>query len=105
MSDSSHARLNAAVGEGNVLTDEEARLRHTRGRSTLDLLRIRSGEADDAPDAVALPGSEAEVVELLGICAEERIVVVPFGGGTSVVGWLEPVRYRFPAVIRSNCAA
>src|SRR4029453_8070411 len=48
--------LAAAGGEANVLDSAEARVRHTRGKSTVDLLRMRAGEADDAPDAVVLPG-------------------------------------------------
>ncbi|GGQ38650.1 alkyldihydroxyacetonephosphate synthase [Actinomadura coerulea] len=82
--------LAAVVGDGNVRADTEARLRHTRGKSTPDLLRIRAGDAADAPDAVVLPGDHGEVLAVLDACAERRIAVVPFGGGTSVVGGLAP---------------
>lgn len=78
------------VGEEHLRTDDETRIRHTRGKSTPDLLRIRSGDAAAAPDAVVLPGSHDEVAAVLARCAEERIAVVPFGGGTSVVGGLSP---------------
>src|SRR5947199_293135 len=71
-----------------VRTDDEARLAHAAGASTVDLLRLRSGEAPDAPDAVALPADHDEIVALLWTCAANRIAVVPFGGGTSVVGGL-----------------
>ncbi|MEV0667702.1 FAD-binding oxidoreductase [Actinomadura luteofluorescens] len=84
------AALAAAVGDGNVRADAEARLRHTRGKSTPDLLRIRAGDASDAPDAVVLPGTHGEVLAVLEACAGRRIAVVPFGGGTSVVGGLAP---------------
>ncbi len=50
------AELAAAIGEAHVRESAEDRIRHTRGKSTVDLLRLRSGEADDAPDAVVLPG-------------------------------------------------
>ena len=80
-------------------SDPEARLLHTRGKSTTDLLRIRSGEAADAPDLVVLPGSHEQVLELLRICTERHVVVVPFGGGTSVVGGLEPRADGFAGVI------
>ncbi|GAA2416113.1 FAD-binding oxidoreductase [Actinomadura vinacea] len=83
--------LAAAVGgAGHVRTDAEARVRHTRGKSTPDLLRVRSGDVSDAPDAVVLPGSHDEVLAVLRACAEHRVAVVPFGGGTSVVGGLAP---------------
>ncbi|TDB95232.1 FAD-binding oxidoreductase [Actinomadura sp. 7K534] len=78
------------VGDSNVRADTETRVRHTRGKSTPDLLRIRAGETADAPDAVVLPGSHDEVLAVLRACAERRIAVVPFGGGTSVVGGLAP---------------
>ncbi|MGI8332172.1 FAD-binding oxidoreductase [Actinomadura scrupuli] len=71
-------------------TDDESRIRHTRGKSTPDLLRIRTGETSDAPDAVVLPGDHDEVMAVLRACAEHGVAVVPFGGGTSVVGGLAP---------------
>jgi alkyldihydroxyacetonephosphate synthase len=94
-----HERLKAAVGDDNVRDDAETRVLHTRGKSTPDLLRLRAGEADDAPDAVVLPGSHDEVVAVLAACGEHRVAVVPFGGGTSVVGGLTPRRQGFAAVV------
>jgi alkyldihydroxyacetonephosphate synthase len=73
-----------------IRTDAESRIRHTRGKSTLDLLRIRAGEIDDIPAAVLLPGSHDEVLAVLRVCAEHGVAAVPFGGGTSVVGGLAP---------------
>ena len=54
------------------------------------------GDAGGAPDAVVEPGSADEVRALLAACAEARVAVVPFGGGTSVVGGVDPVRGRLP---------
>src|SRR6202011_5900923 len=89
----------AAVGGEHVLTDDESRVRHTRGKSTPDLLRLRGGDASDAPDAVALPGSHDEVLSVLAACSELRVAVVPFGGGSSVVGGLTPGRAGFAGVV------
>jgi alkyldihydroxyacetonephosphate synthase len=86
----SAAALAGVVGAEHALDDGETRIRHVRGKSTPDLLRLRAGEVGSAPDLVLLPGSHEQVLELLRICSERRIVVVPFGGGTSVVGGLEP---------------
>jgi alkyldihydroxyacetonephosphate synthase len=91
--------LAAAVGEGHVRTDRETRLQHAGGKSYLDLLRRRRGDAANAPDAVVLPGTHEEVVAVLRGCTRHRVAVVPFGGGTSVVGGVEPDRGPFPAVI------
>ena len=79
------------LGEENVRTDRESRLRRSGGKSYLDLLRRREGDASDAPDAVVLPGTTEETVALLAACSELGVVVVPFGGGTSVVGGLAGV--------------
>jgi alkyldihydroxyacetonephosphate synthase len=79
------------LGEENVRTDRESRLRRAGGKSYLDLLRRREGDASDAPDAVVLPGTTEETAALLAACSELGVVVVPFGGGTSVVGGLAGV--------------
>jgi alkyldihydroxyacetonephosphate synthase len=91
LSDEARARLVDLVGEENVRTDRESRLRRAGGKSYLDLLRRREGDASDAPDAVVLPGTTDETASLLSACGELGIVVVPFGGGTSVVGGLAGV--------------
>jgi alkyldihydroxyacetonephosphate synthase len=93
------ADLAAIVGTANVRTDREARLLHAGGKSYPDLLRRRTGDAEDAPDAVVLPGSHDEVQRVLAACVSAAVAVVPFGGGTSVVGGVEPLRGRFAAVI------
>ncbi|MGW7283460.1 FAD-binding oxidoreductase [Streptomyces sp. NPDC054844] len=86
--------LEAAVGDraDGVRTDAETRIRHTRGKSTPDLLRMRTGDTAGTPAAVALPDSHDEVLAVLGACAGHGLVLVPFGGGTSVVGGLAPGR-------------
>ncbi|MFI7447766.1 FAD-binding oxidoreductase [Nonomuraea sp. NPDC049714] len=91
--------LTDLVGAEHVLTSDEARVRHTRGKSTPDLMRIRAGDGADAPDAVVLPGAHDEVTRLLRLCAAERVAVVPFGGGTSVVGGLAASRAGFTRVV------
>jgi alkyldihydroxyacetonephosphate synthase len=88
-----------AVGHEAVLTGREPRLQRAAGRGYPDLVRLRSGRLDDAPDAVVMPGSAAEVTRLLEICSRERVAVVPFGGGTSVVGGVDPVRDGFDRLI------
>lgn len=90
--------LTAVVGAEHVDTTSEARVRHAGGRSTPDLLRRRRRE-QAAPDAIVLPGSHDEVVAVLRVCADRRIAVIPFGGGTSVVGALDPERGAHGAVI------
>lgn len=93
------ADLRDLVGEEHVRTDHETRVRHTRGKSTPDLLRIRRGDAGDAPDAVVLPGDHDEVQAVVEWCGRHRVALVPFGGGTSVVGGLVAEREGFAGVV------
>src|SRR6476619_3022438 len=87
------------VGAKNCGVDDAARLLRAGGKSTLDLLRRRDPGVQDAPDAVLLPGDEDEVADILRLCGQRSIAVIPFGGGTSVVGGLDPLRGQFKAVI------
>ena len=91
--------LTAVVGEQYCRTDDTARLLHAGGKSTLDLLRRNTSGVQDAPDAILLPGDEDAVAAILRYCTEHRIAIVPFGGGTSVVGGLDPLRGEFRAVV------
>jgi alkyldihydroxyacetonephosphate synthase len=90
--------LAAIIGADYVRADDQNRLLHAGGKSTLDLLR-RKQIHQDAPDAVLLPGDEDEIATVLRYCSQHGIAVVPFGGGTSVVGGLDPIRGDFAAVI------
>jgi alkyldihydroxyacetonephosphate synthase len=78
------------VGADAVLDAAEHRIRRAAGKSYPDLVRMRSGRLEGAPDAVVMPADAAQVGELLAACARERVAVVPFGGGTSVVGGVDP---------------
>jgi len=67
----------------------DARRLHAVGRSSVDVLAARRGQVT-APDAVALPRSAAEVAAVLDWCADAGAACIPFGGGTSVVGGVNP---------------
>ncbi|AKF10676.1 FAD-binding oxidoreductase [Sandaracinus amylolyticus] len=90
-------RLSPAIVEGlggvlspdRVRTDAYERAFHALGRSYHDLLRLRRGDLRHAPDAVVYPESAAEVLMLLSFCEKHDVAVVPFGGGSSVVGGVE----------------
>ncbi|WP_232221791.1 FAD-binding oxidoreductase [Nocardioides sp. J54] len=82
------AGLRALLGDGHVLTDDATRRLRTRGKSTPDLLRQRTGDLGDAPDVVVRPGGHDDVAAVLAWAQEHRVAVVPFGGGTAVTGGL-----------------
>jgi alkyldihydroxyacetonephosphate synthase len=67
------------------------RVRHSYGRGYRDLVRAFRGEFASPPDWVFSPESEDQIASLLHFCEREDIQVVPFGGGTSVVGGVESV--------------
>ena len=77
---------------GLVVQDDHARAVHAHGASYGDVVRAFRGDFPHAPDAVALPGSEEELLRVLEWCADARLAVTPYGGGTSVVGGVDPVR-------------
>lgn len=93
------AALGVIVGAAHVRTDDAWRIARTRGKSTPDLLRIRAGDASDAPDAVVRPGGHEEVAAVVTWCSDQRVAVVPFGGGTSVVGGLAARRDGYAGVV------
>jgi alkyldihydroxyacetonephosphate synthase len=94
------AAVRAELGAvAQVREDRAARVAHSGGKSYKDLIRRRTGDAEDAPDAVVLPDSHDSVRSVLRICADAGVAVVPYGGGTSVVGGVEPIRAGFPALI------
>ena len=69
--------------------ETEARVRHTYGKAYRDVVRALRGDFAAAPDVVARPSTEDEVVGLLDWATSTGLAVVPFGGGTSVVGGVE----------------
>lgn len=99
LDDADLAALGEIVGSGYVTTDKEQRIRRARGKSYPDLVDWRMDRVIEAPDAVVAPGTETEVWEVLKFCSREKIAVVPFGGGSSVVGGLSPKKGEMRAVI------
>jgi alkyldihydroxyacetonephosphate synthase len=93
------AALTEAVGAEAVFSSNEDRLRHSSGRGYADLVRMRAGSLETAPDAVVMPADADALRRVLEVCASEGIAVVPFGGGTSVVGGVEPLRGAHPRLI------
>jgi len=88
---------------GIAVQDDHARALHAHGASYGDVVRAFRGRFPDAPDAVALPASEDELLRVLEWCTAERLAVCPYGGGTSVVGGVDPVPARTRAPSRSTC--
>ncbi len=73
-----------------ISTDKEQRVRHARGQSLPDWLAMRSGNFGVFPDGVAFPEDGQQVRELLQFAKEHEFRLIPYGGGTSVVGHINP---------------
>jgi alkyldihydroxyacetonephosphate synthase len=89
----------AAEARGELLDDAESRIRRAAGRSYPDLIRLRTGKLELAPDAVIVPETAESVGAVLAACAEAGVAVVPYGGGSSVVGGLDALAGSHAAVI------
>jgi len=81
-----------------ITTDAETRLRHSRGQSIPDWLAMRSGDFGTFPDGVAFPENSNDVQELLAFAKAKDLVVIPYGGGTSVCGHITPEKGKKPVI-------
>jgi alkyldihydroxyacetonephosphate synthase len=87
------------LGADGVGDDDAIRARHSGGQAYVDIVRRRYADAGNAPDAVLLPSDAEAVAAVLTICSQAGVAVVPWGGGTSVVGGLSSLRGDCDAVV------
>ncbi len=97
--DSLRAELAEICGAENVREDHAERVLHAAGKGYPDLVRMRSGNPGGAPDAVVHPADHDQIKAVIELASTSSLAVVPFGGGTSVVGGVAPVRGEHEAVI------
>ena len=84
------SRLKPPSGFGDLFSDERyERVSHALGKAYRDVVRGFRGEFENPPDLVAFPRDESEIEAVLSWAEAEAAAVVPFGGGTSVVGGVE----------------
>ena len=91
-------RLKQIFGDGGFSTNNSDRLFHALGKSYPDLLRIRQGVVKAVPDVVVFPENEEQIQTLLEFASEQGWTILPFGGGTSVVGGVEPLADHRPVL-------
>ncbi len=91
------SRLPQAITDLSIVsTDNEVRLRHARGQSFPDWIAMHSGDFEVFPDGVAMPQDTADVERLLMLASAHNLIVIPFGGGTSVAGHINPAKESRP---------
>jgi alkyldihydroxyacetonephosphate synthase len=84
-------RVKPPASLGSIFNaDPYERLVHTYGKSYPETVRAYARDFDNAPDFVSFPGSEADVSAVLHWASETNVAVIPFGGGSSVVGGVQP---------------
>jgi len=83
-----------------IRADPIERIRHARGQSLPDWIAMRSGCIDAFPDGVAYPEGESEVRDLLRFAGDVGANLIPYGGGTSVVGHINPLAGDTPLAHR-----
>jgi alkyldihydroxyacetonephosphate synthase len=92
-------RLKVPGGFGDLFSDGRyERVSHALGKAYRDVVRGFYGEFENPPDLVAFPRDESEIEAVLGWAAAEGAAVIPFGGGTSVCGGVEPRLGERPVV-------
>ncbi len=90
LSDEHLRLLREMTSPGAIKTDARTRILHTYGKSYRDLVRLRRGALPHPPDAVVYPATADQVARVLAFCGENNCALIPFGGGSSVVGGIEP---------------
>ncbi len=99
LSEQAASALRRIVGTEGVRDDHGERVVHAAGKGYPDLVRLRAGRPEGAPDAVIRPTDREQVRAVLEQCARLSVAVVPWGGGTSVVGGVAPLRGEHTAVV------
>src|SRR5579862_8135055 len=81
-----------------VDTSAQTRVLHARGQSLSDWFALRFGEIDTIPDGVAFPETSGDVAALLTYARGCGAAVIPYGGGTSVAGHINPLPGAAPVL-------
>src|SRR5690606_21586068 len=84
-----------------ISVDAEVRVRHARGQSLPDWLAMRSGDFGQFPDGVACPESAEQIRDLLAWAQQHDVTLIPYGGGTSVAGHINPQAGQRPVLTLS----
>ena len=102
--------LRAIAGAEYVRTDDYARLSVAYGKTMYDILRLRNKIVENIPDAVVYPDTKQQIEQIVALCAEKKIPLYVYGGGSSVTRGVEcmkggislDMRLRFNKVVSFN---
>jgi len=82
--------LSPHLRNDQILTDEDERILHTYGKSYPDIFKARKGIFRPPPDMVILPENHQQVVAIIRSANQFDVGVIPFGGGSNIIGCVEP---------------
>lgn len=99
LSDQAFQALQGIVGKDAASRDRTDRVFHSRGQSYHDLLRLRTNALKNYVDAVVWPSSEKQIEKILEWCGKQKVALVPYGGGSSVVGGVEALAGKHKQVL------
>lgn len=83
--------LKAALASDQLTTDDDERLHRVYGKSYPNLFEVRRGRIRQAPDMIVFPRGHDDVVKIIALASEHDVCVIPFGGGTNIVGGVDPM--------------
>jgi len=81
-----------------ISIEKEARLRHARGQSLPDWIEMHSGRISQFPDGVSYPHSDQDVHSLIDFAQNNSVHLIPYGGGTSVLGHINTTQEQAPTL-------
>ena len=81
-----------------ISTEKKARIEHARGQSLPDWIEMRSGKISQFPDGVCFPRSDKDVRTLIDFSQDNGIHLIPYGGGTSVLGHINATQEQAPTL-------
>lgn len=85
------AAIQTVLSPDQILSGDDDRLLHSYGKSYPDLFRVRRGQIRKAPDLVLMPQSHEDVEAIVQLAQRHNVCVIPFGGGTNIVGAVDPL--------------
>ena len=95
---SAHVPASRLPAHSGISSDAAVRVHHARGQSLPDWIALRAGCIDTFPDGVAYPESQDEICDLIHYAVQVGANLVPYGGGTSVVGHINPLPGDAPSL-------
>lgn len=84
------SELTAILGAEHTVTDDHDRVVHWAGKAVMDIVKTLQNRFERLPDVIVYPADEQQVAAVTRLAVERDLVLIPFGGGTSISRSLQP---------------